>query len=48
MVGSHLADYLLKKTNWKIYGACRWRSPIDNIHRLSNLINQGKKIEQAI
>ena len=45
MVGSHLADYLLKKTNWKIYGACRWRSPIDNIHHLSNLINQGKKIE---
>ena len=42
---SSLADYLLKKTNWKIYGACRWRSPIDNIHHLSNLINQGKKIE---
>ena len=45
MVGSHLADYLLKKTNWKIYGACRWRSPVDNIHHLSKLINQGKKIE---
>ena len=28
MVGSHLADYLLKNTNWKIYGEGRWRSPL--------------------
>ena len=45
MVGSHLTDYLLKKTNWKIIGACRWRSPIDNIKHLSNLINQGKRLQ---
>jgi len=23
MVGSHLADYLLKNTDWKIYGLAR-------------------------
>ncbi len=45
MVGSHLADYLLKNTNWKIYGACRWRSPLDNIIHLSDEINKRKRIE---
>ncbi len=45
MVGSHLADFLLKKTNWKIYGACRWRSPLDNISHLSSEINKKKRLE---
>jgi len=45
MVGSHLADYILKNTNWKIYGACRWRSPIDNIQHLSEDINKGKRVQ---
>lgn len=31
MVGSHLLDYLMKETNWDIYGMCRWRSPLNNI-----------------
>jgi len=44
MVGSHLADYLLTNTNFKIYGICRWRSPTDNISHLFNLINQDKRI----
>ena len=44
MVGSHLADYLLKNSNWKIYGACRWRSPTDNISHLSYDINNKKRI----
>lgn len=39
MVGSHLADYLLKKTNWNIYGLCRWRSPLDNVEHLLSLAN---------
>lgn len=34
MVGSHLADFLLKKKDWKVIGVCRWRSPIDNIKHL--------------
>jgi len=31
MVGSHLLDFLMKETNWDIYGMCRWRSPLNNI-----------------
>ena len=44
MVGSHLADFLLKKTSWKIYGLCRWRSPLDNVEHLLNLVNKKKRI----
>lgn len=44
MVGSHLVDHLLKKTNWKIFGACRWRSPLDNISHLSKIINQKNRL----
>ena len=36
MVGSHLADFILANTNWKIYGLCRWRSPLDNVEHLFN------------
>ena len=46
MVGSHLTDYLLKNTNWKIYGLCRWRSPLDNVNHLLSLGNQkGSRLE---
>ena len=38
MVGSHLADYLLSNTSWKIFGACRWRSPIENIQHLNKRV----------
>ncbi len=34
MVGSHLADFLLEKTDWDLYGTCRWRSPLDNVQQL--------------
>lgn len=44
MVGSHLADYLLKHTNWEIYGMCRWRSPLDNIAHLIPLVNRHERI----
>ena len=40
MVGSHLADILLKKTDWHIYGMCRWRSPLYNIDHLLDLANK--------
>lgn len=40
MVGSHLADFLLEHTNWDIYGACRWRSPLDNVSHLIERINR--------
>jgi len=34
MVGSHLADFLLEKTDWDVHGMCRWRSPLDNVKQL--------------
>lgn len=39
MVGSHLADFLLENTDWDIYGACRWRSPLDNVNHLLGRVN---------
>lgn len=44
MVGSHLTDYLLDNTDWKIYGLCRWRSSLDNINHLLPKINNGDRI----
>lgn len=44
MVGSHLADYLLDKKDWEIYGLCRWRSPLDNISHLLPRINKKDRI----
>lgn len=44
MVGSHLADYLLQSTKWKIYGLTRWRSPLDNIAHLIPQINKNERI----
>lgn len=44
MVGSHLADYLVKETDWDIYGMCRWRSPLDNIRHLVDDINSRKRV----
>lgn len=44
MVGSHLADYLLENTDWEIVGLLRWRSPLDNISHLIELINNKKRI----
>jgi GDPmannose 4,6-dehydratase len=45
MVGSHLADHLLAHTNWKIFGMCRWRSPLDNIEHLIPRIELKDRIE---
>ena len=45
MVGSHLADYLLTNTSWKIFGACRWRSPIENIQHLNKRINLRDRVD---
>lgn len=39
MVGSHMADFLLENSDWEIYGACRWRSPLDNVRHLIPRIN---------
>ena len=45
MVGSHLTDYLLKNTDWFIYGLCRWRSPFDNIKHLIPRIEKKERID---
>jgi len=45
MVGSHLADYLLEKTDWKIVGLQRWRSPLDNISHLLERVNNDDRIK---
>ena len=48
MVGSHLADYLLKNTDWLIFGMCRWRSPLDNIKHLIPRIESKDNIPKII
>ena len=44
MVGSHLADHLIAKTDWDIVGLCRWRSPLDNLRGLVPRINREDRI----
>ena len=44
MVGSHLADYFLEKTDWDIYGMCRWRSPLDNVEHLLDRVNKRDRL----
>ena len=44
MVGSHMADYLLAETDCDIWGACRWRSPLDNLRHLMPRINAGDRL----
>ena len=44
MVGSHLLDFLLKNTNWNIYGLVRWSSKLDNIEHHLDKINKGQRI----
>jgi GDPmannose 4,6-dehydratase len=45
MVGSHLSDFLLENTDWKIYGFCRWNEQMDNIEHLSDVINKKERME---
>ena len=45
MVGSHLADFLLENTDWKVYGFCRWNEQMDNIEHLSDVINKKERME---
>jgi GDPmannose 4,6-dehydratase len=44
MVGSHLAEYLIENTDWEIFGMCRWRSPLNNLHNLISRINLKDRI----
>lgn len=44
MVGSHLADFLLKETDWEIFGMYRWRSPLDNVSHLLDRANRKDRL----
>ncbi len=44
MVGSHLADFLIKETDWDIVGMCRWRSPLDNVSHLIERANRRDRL----
>ncbi len=44
MVGSHLADFLLKETGWDIHGLMRWNEDTQNIIHLSDRINQKDRV----
>ena len=37
-VGSHLAEFLLKNTDWEIYGLIRWNEPLDNLVNVKNKV----------
>lgn len=45
MVGSHLADFLIKNTDWRIYGLSRWRSPMSNVQHHFNKPYFGSRFE---
>jgi len=45
MVGSHLAEYLMKHTNFDIIGMIRPRSSLKNISSLTKNINENKRIQ---
>lgn len=44
MVGSHLVDFLVERTDWEIYGLARWRSSLANLTTHLNRINRGDRI----
>lgn len=44
MVGSHLVDYLLKNTDWEIYGLCRWNDDFSNLNHIIPLINKKDRV----
>ena len=44
MVGSHLAEFLLERTEWDIIGMCRWRSPLDNLANIAWRINAHDRV----
>lgn len=43
-VGSHLVDYLVANTDWKIFGLTRWRSPLNNLQQHLPLIEKGERL----
>lgn len=46
-VASHLAELLLKTTDWQIVGTMRWSEPLDNLEDLAEEINAGGRVRVA-
>ena len=46
-VASHLAEFLIRETDWHIYGTARWNEPIDNLENLVPFIGKRIKILEA-
>src|SRR6266850_6417032 len=44
MVGSHLAEFLLERTDRDVIGMCRWRSPLDNLANIAWRINASDRV----
>src|ERR1044072_6630655 len=44
MVGSHLAEFLLDKTDWEVIGMCRCPSPLDNLVNIAHRINSKDRV----
>jgi GDP-mannose 4,6-dehydratase len=44
MVGSHLVDYLLDQTDWKIFGLVRWNDDLSNLNHVIPLINEKTRL----
>ncbi len=44
MVGSHLLDFLIENTDWEVTGLIRWRSPLENISKHLDAINNKHRI----
>tara|TARA_Y100000310_G_C20609692_1_gene777360 strand:+ start:329 stop:1339 length:1011 start_codon:yes stop_codon:yes gene_type:complete len=44
MVGSHLVDFLIEKTDWEIAGFLRWNDDLSNINHLLPSINNCERI----
>ena len=44
MVGSFMAEYLLKNTDWQIYGLLRWRSDTRNNENIVKEINKKERV----
>lgn len=45
MVGSHLVDFLLTNTDWRIFGMIRTRSSLENLKHLAKEINSGSRLK---
>ena len=43
-VGSHLAEYLHKNTDWNIVGMARWSDSLDSMQSLTTLVNDGRRM----